>query len=50
MNQGRPGGRFYLWGHRCHHGAAGLLAILAGALACWHDRHDFRRTWWLRDN
>jgi hypothetical protein len=63
-NQGRPGGRVYVAGVRCHHGAAGAIAVawglfhptFAGGLvvalgvaAMIHDLPDFRRTFWLRD-
>lgn len=30
----------YLFGRRCHHGMAGLLMALGGAVAMLHDRRD----------
>lgn len=53
------GPRLYVAGRiRLHHGMTGLIAAaigaaahrplvtLAGAVACWHDRHDFP---WIAD-
>lgn len=44
MNTGRPGGRVYVFGRRCHHGLVGTVLAVIGAALAWHDRHDFK-TW-----
>lgn len=42
-----PGPRVYVRGRRIHHGLAGAVLVVVGAVLCLHDRRDW--PWRLQD-